>query len=117
LWSWHVVEFLEFADATIEILDGWPTLVEQDVRGWIDNTGGIIGFWEYTVTAELHSVREPGTAGLLSLLPLALAVVAISRGKSEVIGADARGPQWSSRRSKRVRSTAPPGGEAAFGAE
>jgi hypothetical protein len=71
-WSWHIEEFLGFADFTIEIFDGWPTFVEEDVRGWIDNTGGIIGFWQYTVTAELKSVREPGTVGLLSVLLLVL---------------------------------------------
>ena len=52
-WSWHVTEFVEFADFTIEILDGWPGLVEQDVDSWIANTNGYIGFWSYTVTDEL----------------------------------------------------------------
>lgn len=52
-WSWHVTEFVEFADFTIEILDGWPGFVEQDVAGWIANTNGYIGFWSYTVTREL----------------------------------------------------------------
>jgi hypothetical protein len=52
-WSWHVTEFEGFADNTIEILDGWPTYVEQDVDGWIQNTNGYIGFWQYTVVAEL----------------------------------------------------------------
>ena len=53
LWSWHVSEFQGFADNTIEILDGWPTYVESDVKGWIENTSGMIGFWRYTVVAEL----------------------------------------------------------------
>jgi hypothetical protein len=52
-WSWHVTEFEGFADSTIEILDGWPTYVESDIDGWIANTNGYIGFWSYTVTAEL----------------------------------------------------------------
>lgn len=52
-WSWHVVDFESFADATIEILDGSPTIVEEDVGSWMQNTGGVIGFWRYTVTAEL----------------------------------------------------------------
>ena len=51
-WSWHVTEFSGFADFTVEILDGWPGFVEQDVDGWIENTGGAIGFWSYTVVAE-----------------------------------------------------------------
>lgn len=58
-WSWHVTQFEGFADFTIEILDGWPGYVEQDVDGWIANTGGRIGFWSYTVVQE---VPEPGRA-------------------------------------------------------
>jgi hypothetical protein len=52
-WSWHVTEFGGFADFTVEILDGWPTYVEDDVDGWIANTNGMVGFWNYTVVAEL----------------------------------------------------------------
>lgn len=53
-WSWHVIEWqADFAELTIEILDGWPGYVESDVDGWIANTGGGIGFWSYTVVAEL----------------------------------------------------------------
>jgi len=52
-WSWHVTQLDGFADFTIEILDGWPGFVEQDVPGWIANTNGRIGFWTYTVVAEL----------------------------------------------------------------
>ena len=52
-WSWHVVNFDSFAGNTIEILDGSPTMVEEDVDFWMQNTGGFIGFWGYTVTAEL----------------------------------------------------------------
>ncbi len=64
VWSWHCTQFLGFADCTIEILDGWPTGVESDVDGWIDNTGGAIGFWSYTIVAELGAppVRVPGDA-------------------------------------------------------
>jgi hypothetical protein len=59
-WSWHVSDMIDFADATMEILDGWPSFVEQDVAGWIDNTcfdeggtEGTLGFWGYTVVEEL----------------------------------------------------------------
>jgi len=60
-WSWHVTDINEFASATMEILDGWPGLVEQDVAGWIANTSmdnedpteGTLGFWGYTVVEEL----------------------------------------------------------------
>lgn len=31
LWSWHVTEFIAFADIGVEILDGWPSFVESDV--------------------------------------------------------------------------------------
>jgi hypothetical protein len=51
--SWHVTEFDGFYDFTAEILDGWPTFIEGDVDGWIDNTQGMVGFWQYTVIAEL----------------------------------------------------------------
>lgn len=59
-WSWHVTGMIDFADATMEILDGWPSFVEQDVAGWIANTcfdepatEGTLGFWGYTVVEEL----------------------------------------------------------------
>lgn len=71
-WSWHVTGFQGFADSTIEILDGWPGYVEQDVEGWIANTQGAIGFWTYTVVEELP---EP-PADLLRLACLAALVVA-----------------------------------------
>jgi len=71
-WSWHISRFDGFADVGIELTDGWPSFIEQDVQGWINNTGGgtvdndgdgvpdggdatvgRIAFWSYTVTAEL----------------------------------------------------------------
>lgn len=55
-WSWRVTGVTGFADITMEILDGWPTFVESDVDGWIENTNGAIGFWSYTVVKELQSV-------------------------------------------------------------
>jgi len=67
-WSWHVTEFDGFYDITAEILDGWPTFVESDVSGWIANTGGLIGFWNYTVVAELEAVPEPATIGLAAVV-------------------------------------------------
>ena len=65
-WSWHVVEFRGFGDATIEILDGAPTEVENDPDWYLSNDGrqGLIGFWNYTV------VRELGPTPLyLSIIP------------------------------------------------
>ena len=70
-WSWHISNFDSFGDGGIELVDGWPTFIEQDVQAWINNTGGgtvdsdgdgipdgnatvgKIGFWNYTVTHEL----------------------------------------------------------------
>ena len=59
-WSWHIVEFQGFAGSTIEIIDGSPTTVEEDIGFWFQNTAnssdfGIIGFWGYTVTKEVQS--------------------------------------------------------------
>jgi len=60
-WSWHVTEFLGFAEATIEILDGSPTYVEANLDDWMRITGGEIGFWSYTVTCEVSpSELGPG---------------------------------------------------------
>jgi len=58
-WSWHVTQFQEFADLAIELCDGNPQLVENNVAGWIANTGGQICFWSYTVTGILSD----GVAG------------------------------------------------------
>lgn len=58
-WSWHTGQPIDFADSTIEILDGWPTFIEQDVNGWIANTNGFLGFWSYSIIDELGQVPEP----------------------------------------------------------
>ncbi len=54
LWSWHVVAFEGFSDFTIELCDGWPGFVEEDVEAFLQNTDATICFWGYTVTAELE---------------------------------------------------------------
>jgi hypothetical protein len=51
-WNWHVTEFLSFADFTIEIYDGNPVFVNNDCL-MAGTTLGTIGFWSYTVVAEL----------------------------------------------------------------
>lgn len=80
-WSWHVTEFLGFAWATIEILDGSPTIVEEDIDWWMQNTGGKIGFWGYTIIAELPQVPEPSqiTVGFAGFI--AVAVILFTRRK------------------------------------
>src|ERR1041384_3370393 len=65
-WSWHVVEFLKFADRSVDTLDGSPTYLEHHPE-WYSGTDprqGVIGFWAYTV------VRELGPSPLyLSVIP------------------------------------------------
>lgn len=63
-WLWYVTGFSGFADYITQVLDGWPGFVESDVDGWIDNTGGCVGFGLHTVVAE---VPEPAMIGLLGL--------------------------------------------------
>ena len=94
-WSWHISSFDQFADVGIELTDGWPGFIEQDVQAWINNTGGgsvdndgdgipdggnatvgRIAFWSYTVTAELTG---PPTALVIvprTLIPLPAALPA-----------------------------------------
>jgi hypothetical protein len=54
VWSWHVVEFLEFADVSAEIYDGWPTYVEEHLEEWLATKKARIGFWSYTVSREVN---------------------------------------------------------------
>jgi hypothetical protein len=83
LWDWHVSAFEGFGDIGIELTDGNPTQLGDDVQGWIintrraeDETTGHIGFWTYTVVAELPqtpSVPLPaalplGAVGLLAII-------------------------------------------------
>lgn len=63
-WSWYVTEFSTFASFTAEILDGSPSGVEGDVEQWMEYTGGYIGFWGYTVVAELGTDLEPWNCDL-----------------------------------------------------
>ena len=83
LWNWHVSAFEGFGDFGIELVDGNPTMVEEDVQGWILNTRrdesetvGHIGFWNYTVVAELDASQviplpaalPAGVVGLLAIV-------------------------------------------------
>lgn len=93
-WNWHVTEFLGFADITIEIYDGWPTFVEDDIDGWMQNTGGIVGFWSYTVIGEFDGVPqatpipEANSATLLILAAIGIPLLV-----------------WSTRHAKRTPSS------------
>lgn len=53
VWSWHVVEFNEFADASAEIYDSWPTYIEGNLNSWMQQNQGTIAFWSYTVTRKV----------------------------------------------------------------
>ena len=57
-WSWSVSEFEGFVGSTIEILDGNPSTVEEDIEFWFQNTSnsgdfGMIGFWSYSIVREV----------------------------------------------------------------
>ena len=93
-WSWHISNFDQFADVGIELTDGWPAFIEQDVQGWINNTGGgsvdndgdgqpdnnattgRIAFWSYTVTAELTGPPTDLVIVPRTLVPLPVALPA-----------------------------------------
>lgn len=66
-WNWHVVEFLGFAEVTIEILDGTPAQVEAEFDRFPSPGNpdrARIGFWNYTVVGV---VPEPASLSLLGL--------------------------------------------------
>jgi hypothetical protein len=70
-WSWHVTDFNGFGDLGIELLDGWPTHVEQHVSQWMQETKGEVGFWSYTIVRELPAPgRPPTVVPLPPALPL-----------------------------------------------
>lgn len=52
-WSWSIESFVSFGDMTIELIDSTPTYIEAHLEEWMDDTDGMIGFWTYTVVAEL----------------------------------------------------------------
>ena len=79
-WSWHVTQFEGFGDVGIELVDGTPTMVEQDVQGWLQNTNSSIGFWNYTVVRELPNypaVIPPPPANAIPL-PAAFPIGAVT---------------------------------------
>ncbi|MBE5315641.1 MAG: hypothetical protein H4O13_09585 [Xanthomonadales bacterium] len=53
LWRWHIDQVDGFGGLAIELCDGWPGFVEENPKAFIQNTGGQICFWGYTVKSEL----------------------------------------------------------------
>lgn len=89
LWTWHVIDFLGFAETTAEVLDGWPTYVEQHKGAYIhfppDGDGtGLIGFWSYTVDEELG----PGPGMAPPTAPGGPTLTALAGGKVRVSWTD-----------------------------
>jgi hypothetical protein len=78
-WNWHVTKVTGFGDFGMELLDGSPTFVEQDAAGWIKNTNGRIGFWNYTIVSELRDFPGPAPQPipLRGMLPAAFAMVSV----------------------------------------
>jgi hypothetical protein len=99
LWNWHVSKFEGFGDFSIELVDGWPTFIEQDVAGWIANTRrdhedpsapGHIGFWGYTVVAELDAAAVPLPAALpAGVAAMGVALLVTRRMKNRAIASAA----------------------------
>lgn len=86
LWSWHVSRFEGFGDIGIELIDGNPTMVEEDVQGWIANTRtaendnvGHIGFWSYTVVDELPAAPTIPLPAAVPAGLIGLAAVVVAR--------------------------------------
>jgi hypothetical protein len=74
-WSWHVKEFLTFADAATEICDGSPTQTEQVAQSWPPDYEETICYWSYTVVAEIPPstpVEETNWGAIKALFSTAL---------------------------------------------
>lgn len=86
-WSWHVTGFFGFAELTVEVCDGWPGLVEQNVDAWILSTGGQVCFWSYTVVSELPAPPRPvpsAGAGSLALLAALMGVAGVHMARARL---------------------------------
>lgn len=58
LWRWHIEQVDGFGGLAIELCDGWPGFVEENPKAFIQNTGGQICFWGYTVKSELPNAPQ-----------------------------------------------------------
>ncbi len=64
-WSWHVTEFLSFAEGTVgSTFDTIPASVEYDVAGFIEQNGGELAFSSYSLIFELSPASLPVTVSL-----------------------------------------------------
>lgn len=52
-WSWHFTGDVELAEATIELCDGRPSMVEADLRYWLRRVGSFCPWGAY-VDAEVR---------------------------------------------------------------
>ena len=51
--SWYVESFAGFSAFTIEVCDGWPGYVDENIDQWMAELDGAICFWSYSVTEEI----------------------------------------------------------------
>jgi hypothetical protein len=53
-WSWHLdPASIEFADFTIEVCDGCPSMVEGDLDYWVDTVGRFCP-WTSRITGQVR---------------------------------------------------------------
>lgn len=62
IWNWEPAGEPSLVDFTIEIYDGWPVYVQENLEEWIRITqtgsgNGRIGFWNYTLIREVTSAE------------------------------------------------------------
>lgn len=56
-WSWHIDPYrVTFADGSIELCDGCPSFIENDLRYWIDNVGSYCP-WSTEVVSRQDQAR------------------------------------------------------------
>lgn len=68
-WSWEVLEAQNYADFAHISCDGSPSVVEERLKDWIQNTGGTICFWNYRVVREVPLTEIRQSPGLSPLAP------------------------------------------------
>jgi len=61
-WNWEPAGDIALVDFTIEIYDGWPVYVQENLDEWIRITqtgtgNGRVGFWNYTIIREVTATE------------------------------------------------------------